>query len=168
MEKIKNSIDKIVALVSIFLLGAMAILVTYQVVVRYVFSAPSPTSEVLSRYMFVWLVLIGGAYVFGLREHMNISIIRDFMPPKVGVVANMITELCIFFFAYGVMVFGGWNKTIGQMNQLDSALQIPMGVIYAALPVSGCLILFYSIYNEYILTKKLLSLCRNGNAKQEN
>lgn len=168
MEKVKRSIDKVVSLACIFLLGAMAILVTYQVVVRYVFSAPSAISEVLSRYMFVWLVLIGGAYVFGLTEHMNIGIVRDHMKPKTGVIVNMVTEFCIFLFAYGIMVFGGYNKTVGQMNQLDSALQIPMGLIYMALPVSGCLIMFYSMYNEYRLAKKLVSLCRSGNAKQEN
>lgn len=167
MEKIKKNVDRVVALSCIALLGVMTILVTYQVVVRYVFSAPSAISEVLSRYLFVWLVLIGGAYVFGLSEHMNIAIVREHMKPKTGVAVQMFTELCIFLFAYGVMVLGGFNKTAGQMNQLDSALQIPMGVIYSALPISGCLIVFYSIYNEYKLVKKMVSLSRGGNEKQE-
>lgn len=73
---IKKILDRVIEWVCIFIVGLMTILITYQVVVRYVFNSPSAVSEILSRYLFVWLILFAGAYVFGLREHMEIAFLK--------------------------------------------------------------------------------------------
>ena len=65
IETLKSWVDKIISSACILIVGAMTILVTYQVVARYLFNSPSAVSEVLSRYLFIWLVLFGSAYVFG-------------------------------------------------------------------------------------------------------
>ena len=72
MEKMKKLFDRVLEVSCIALMSVMTILVTYQVITRYIFNKPSAVSEVLARYMFVWMVLLCAAYVFGLREHMNI------------------------------------------------------------------------------------------------
>ena len=41
------------------------------------------------------------------------------------------------------------------MGRLDSALQIPIGVIYAAIPISGVLSIFYCLYNQYGLVRTI-------------
>ena len=99
--------------------------------------------------------MYGSAYVFGLREHMNIGFVRDHMPSKTRVVVEMLGELTVALFAGGVMIFGGYKQVTSQMIQMDAALQIPMGIIYSAVPVSACFILFYFVYNEMKLAKKL-------------
>ena len=82
MESAKRILDRIIEWVCVVLLAVMTILVTFQVVVRYFFNSPNAYTESLSKYMFVWMVMYGSAYVFGLREHMNIGFVRDHMPPK--------------------------------------------------------------------------------------
>ena len=77
MEKIKNCLDKIIELFCIVIMGVMTVLVTWQVITRYVFNNPSIFTEQTSQYLFVWLVMYGSAYVFGKREHMQISFVRD-------------------------------------------------------------------------------------------
>ena len=155
MEAVKKGINKLLEWTCVILLGIMTVLVTYQVIVRYLFNNPNAYTEVLSRYMFVWLIMYGSAYVFGLREHMNISFVRDHLPEKVRIVVEIIGELMIVIFASGVMIYGGFNQMMDQMVQLDAALQIPMGVIYSAVPISACFIVFYFIYNEMELVKQL-------------
>ncbi|WP_413282919.1 TRAP transporter small permease [Vibrio sp. MA40-2] len=161
-DKAKSTIDWIVERACIGIMGFITILVTYQVVTRYVFNSPSAVSEVLSRYMFVWLILIGGAYVFGLREHMAITYIRDKLSPKVGVIVDIFTEWTIAIFAFIVMWQGGYKASVRQMWQLDSALEIPMGVIYAALPIAGVLILIYFIINQLKLIHQFHKLSIKG------
>lgn len=41
------------------------------------------------------------------------------------------------------MLFGGYLQATRQMIQLDSALQIPMGVIYSAVTVIALLLVTY-------------------------
>lgn len=157
LTSIKLKIDTIVAYFCIFLVGLMTILVTYQVVTRYLFNDPSAVSEVLSRYLFIWLILIGSAYVFGLREHIAITFMRDRMPNKVRIILEILGEFATTVFVLLVLTIGGYIGMSRQMGQLDSALQIPIGVIYAAIPISGVLSVFYCLYNQYGLVRQLSS-----------
>ncbi len=162
MDTIKKILDKLLEWVMVILLAIMTILVTYQVIVRYFFNNPNAYTEVLSKYMFVWLIMFGSAYVFGLREHMNIAILREKLPAKARIIVEMIGELITVVFAAGVMVFGGFKQMSDQMVQLDSALQIPMGIIYAAVPISACFIVFYFIHIETKLFLEFKAACGKG------
>ena len=57
MNKVKFLVDKLISWACIAIVGAMTALVTYQVISRYLFDSPSGVSEVLSRYLFIWLIL---------------------------------------------------------------------------------------------------------------
>ncbi|WP_375749531.1 TRAP transporter small permease [Vibrio sp. HN007] len=161
-EKVKKVIDWCVERACIAIMALLTVLVTYQVVTRYVFDSPSAVSEVLSRYLFVWLVLIGGAYVFGLREHMAITYVRDKFSSKTGVIVDIAVEWAIAFFAYIVMWQGGYKASVRQMWQQDSALEIPMGIIYSALPIAAVLILIYFVINQVKLINKYQKLSVRG------
>ena len=147
LTRVKQAVDKVASLLCILLVGLMTLLVTWQVASRYLFNSPSAISEVLARYLFIWLVLIGGAYVFGLREHMAITFMRDKLPRKICLSLEIVGELATSIFALLVLTLGGYIGMSRQMAQLDSALQIPIGVIYIAIPLSGAMTLFYCLYN---------------------
>jgi len=78
---------------------------------------------------------------------MQIVFIKDKLPPKIGMICDVIQEVIIFIFTLGVLVVGGYQSSMRQMVQVDAALQIPVGVIYAAIPLSGVFVLFYSVLN---------------------
>ena len=59
-------------------MSVMTILVTYQVITAYIFIKPSAVSEVAGKvYVCVDGAFLCAAYVFGLREHMNIPFVKD-------------------------------------------------------------------------------------------
>lgn len=147
METLRNGLDKIIEIFCIVLMAVMTTLVTWQVITRYVFNNPSAVTEQLCQYLFIWLVLFGAAYIFGRREHMQITFVRDKLPQKIGIICDILQEGIIFVFTFGVLVIGGYLSVIKQMVQFDAALRIPIGVVYAAIPISGVFILFYSILN---------------------
>lgn len=155
LEKVKYALDKLAASLCIVIVAVMTVLITYQVISRYIFNSPSAVSEVLSRYLFIWLILLAGAYVFGLREHMAISYVKLKCSPKAQIILDMISELATAIFALSIMIIGGYSAALRQMWQLDSALQIPIGVIYAGIPISGAMIIFYFFYNELRLVRAL-------------
>ncbi|MCA1923504.1 TRAP transporter small permease [Buttiauxella noackiae] len=157
VTRVKQAIDKAASYLCILIVSLMTLLVTWQVASRYLFNSPSAVSEVLARYLFIWLVLIGGAYVFGLREHMAITFMRDKMPRKLRLSLEIIGELATSVFALLVLTIGGYIGMSRQMAQLDSALQIPIGIIYIAIPLSGAMTLFYCLYNQYGLFRKFSS-----------
>ncbi|WP_027127768.1 TRAP transporter small permease [Fusobacterium perfoetens] len=154
MEKIKNILDKIIEKFCIAIMGIMTLLVTWQVITRYFFNNPSIVTEQTSQYLFVWLVMYGSAYVFGKREHMQISFIRDLASPSIRKIIDIIQEIIITIFVITVMIYGGYFTSLRQMGQVDAALQIPMGVVYSAIPISGIFIIFYAILNITKIAKR--------------
>ncbi|WP_183272606.1 TRAP transporter small permease [Buttiauxella sp. A111] len=157
VTRVKLAVDKVASSLCILIVGLMTLLVTWQVASRYLLNSPSAVSEVLARYLFIWLVLIGGAYVFGLREHMAITFMRDKMPRNLRISMEILGELATSVFAFLVLTIGGYIGMSRQMAQLDSALQIPIGIIYIAIPLSGAMTLFYCLYNQYGLFRKFSS-----------
>ena len=147
MTAAKKVLDKITSYSSVVIFIAMVLMVTYQVIARYFFKSPSSVTEVLTRYCFVWLIIISATYMFGQREHINISVIKDKLPKTPKMIVSIIIELVTICFAGLVMVYGGFTITKMNLVQLDTILHIPTGVIYSIIPICGVIIIFYSIYN---------------------
>lgn len=154
MNFIKSKVDLVLEWISIGIFSFMTLLVTWQVFTRYVLNKPSAQSEILAKYLFIWLVFIGAAYVFGKREHMNISFVKDKMKPLVQKELDLAIEILIIVFILCVLVFGGYFLTTSGMAQVDATLKIPMGYIYIIIPISGLITIFYNICNILEILKK--------------
>lgn len=147
LTKVKMIVDKVMAWLCIVILAIMTVLVTYQVVTRYFFGRPSAISETLAQYLFVWMVMYGSAYVFGLREHLDITVLKDKLTGAALLLVEILINLVLGLFAAVVLLYGGYLVTLQQMGTMDAALQIPMAYIYSAIPLCGVFILFYALYN---------------------
>lgn len=147
MDKAKNILDQILKVVSVVLFIAMVLLTTYQVIARYVFKSPSSISEVLTRYAFVWLIIVSATYVFGQRDHIAITFLRDKFKGMGRKIIDVAIECVIIIFSATIMVYGGFSVTQMNMLQYDSMLNIPTGIVYSIIPICGVLIILYSIYN---------------------
>ena len=154
MEKLRATLDKIIEIFSMIIMILMIILVTWQVITRYFLNKPSIVSEQLAQYLFVWLIMYVSAYVFGKREHMQITFIRDLASQKVKTIIEIIQEIMITIFVIGVMIYGGYFSSLKQITQIDAALPISIGVIYSAIPISGLFTIFYCISNIKRIIKK--------------
>ena len=155
MNNIRKILDAILGGACILIFSIMTILVVYQVVIRYVFQSPSSWSESVVTYGFIWLAMLGGAYVFGKRDHMAMTFVLDKFHGKTKTIMEMINELIIALFGIGVLLIGGYIGAMKQMSQADSILPITMGVIYIAIPIAGMSMVLYFLCNEYDLIQKL-------------
>lgn len=154
MKFLKKILDRVLEAICVALFGFLVLLVTWQVITRFIFNDPSVISEELAKYCFVWLVLFGSAFVFGENGHMAIEFVRDKFPEKLKMGVEILIELIVIVFTALVLVKGGYSATSLAWNQLSAALQVPVGYLYAALPVSGIIIIYYCIYNIYLIITK--------------
>lgn len=154
MEKFKSILDKAISTICVVIFIAMVLLTTYQVVVRYVFSSPSSISEVLTRYLFVWLILLSATYVFGKRDHICITALTGNLKGLSKKAVSIFGECVVILFSVLVLIYGGGSITSINMVQYDSILKIPTGLIYSIIPVCGVLIVFYSIINIIYYAKE--------------
>ena len=82
MEKLRNTLNKVLNLLAGLSMTVMVVLTTYQVIVRYIFNSPSTWSEELVGYLFGWSTMLGATIVSGERGHMNIPVLVDRFNPS--------------------------------------------------------------------------------------
>ena len=154
MNQFRKYVNTVTEFLACGILAIMTLLVTWQVITRFVFKAPSTITEALAKYLFLWLVLITAAYVIGKREHMRLEFFVGKLSAKAQVVCNIISEIVICVFTAVVLTYGGGYIAMAAMSQTDSALPIPIGVVYLALPVGGVLSVIYSLCNIMDIIKE--------------
>ena len=59
--------------ICVILMSAIGLVLSFQVIMRYVFHSSLGWSEELARYMFVWLVFIGISYGAKVMRHIKID-----------------------------------------------------------------------------------------------
>ena len=147
MHKVRAGIMRILGIVIICLFAMMTVIGTYQIVTRYFFTRPSTVSEELLTYSFTWMALLASAYVFGKRDHMRMGFLADKITGPVRKCLEIAIDLLTFAFAGVVMVYGGISITKLTMIQTTASLRVPMGYIYVIVPVTGLLIMLFSLMN---------------------
>ena len=148
LNGIKKVFDSILAVLGTVCLAIMTVLVCYQVFARYVLNNPSAITEALSQFLFVWMIMFGSAYVYGSKEHLTIDILKDKFSPKMTMIVDIITNICLFAFVAVVCIYGGWLYTKGQVKQIDANLHISKAILYASVPFTGVITAFYAVYNS--------------------
>lgn len=144
----KSNVDKFVAGILIFLMGIMVVNVTWQVVSRYIFQNPSSFTDELSRFMLIWLGMLGAAYVAGQDQHLAIDILPQKLVGKSRAKLMIFIYSLVLLFAFLVMVLGGSNLVYITyiLGQKSATLQLPLAYVYSIIPISGLLVAYYQIY----------------------
>ena len=141
----RKIIDKIIEILCTLIMGYMVIDVCWMVIARFVLKNPSTTSEEVLRYLLVWTTMVGGAYAYGRRKHLAITMLTKKLSPSGQKVLDICVPLVVIVFCIIVMIMGDLRLVETTFNQISSALHLPMPYVYASILVGGVLIVFYSI-----------------------
>lgn len=144
---LRAKIDKILEVFLVILTSALVLDVVWQVASRYLLANPSSFTDELAVFLLIWVGMAGAAYVKGKNEHLAIDILPDKLQPQNKNKLLVFINFLIIIFSITVMVIGGaWLVyTRFQMGQVSSALQVPLGYVYSIVPISGLLMIYYSI-----------------------
>jgi len=115
----------------------LAVLVTATVFLRFVLGSPPHWAEELPRLVLVWATLVGAITCSHRRTHLNAGVapllIRN--PRHRGYVERFNDLMLVALFC--LLGKAGWDLAQLTMSQTTTALQLPAGILYLAVPV-GC------------------------------
>ena len=122
------------------ILALMTLAVFLQVVLRYAFSTGIEGLDEVPRYLFVWLVMMGAAAAMHRGEHTALDYFRNRLSPRGQAAAALLTH------GAGMLLFLSLIKTSfvlvpNSQLQTSAGLGLPLGYVYAAVPVGSALIL---------------------------
>ena len=152
--KSRRIIDQILEIFVVIVISVLILDVVWNVFARYILNAPSSFSVELARYLLIWIGLFGSAYASGQKEHIAINLLPQKLQkrdPRKKENLDKIINTLIALFALLVLVVGGAKLVFMsfQMGQISPTLQIPLGYVYLALPLSGLLIMFYAVHEIF-------------------
>ena len=145
--RFRSKVDKILGITLILIMSVMVLNVIWQVFTRFVVGTPSSFTDELARYLMIWLGILGAAYVSGKNMHVAIDVLPQKFSEKTQRKLRLLVYTLIALFAVFAMVYGGSRLVYITyvLNQKSPALQIPLALVYIAIPVSGLLIIYYKI-----------------------
>ncbi len=156
---IRNRVDKLLESLLILLMLLILGNVLWQVISRYLFQAPSSLTDELSRFALIWIGLLGAAFTTGKGLHLAIDIVPNMLSSEKRYKLDVLINILLVIFSFSILVLGGsrlaWLTFV--LDQKSAAMEVPLGYIYAVLPLSGLLIIFYCLDNirEKLVTKKV-------------
>ena len=166
MKYIKKILDAIYIAVRYALaaiLGFAIILTFVEVIRRYLFGKSFVWSEELMRYLFVYVGFIGGAAAFREKGLACFDLVtKKISSPKARKIISLVIDLGVIGFSLymgikGVQVVG--LPSIAR--QTSAGLNLPMPVVYAAIPIGFFLRVLFGIENIVTI------LSRNGDEVED-
>ncbi len=134
----------LLALVAV-LLAVLTVVVTYQVIGRYVPFIPRPLwTEEISRLCLAWLVFLGAALAIRRSEHFVIDAIPRRVDERIGRGLQLLV-LLLMGVAAVVILIGGVGLTQGGLSRVSTTSGIHLAWAYAAVPVAAACMLVFGI-----------------------
>lgn len=125
----------------IILLAGMSIIIGIQVFMRYVLKSSLSWSEELARYMFIWMIYIGISYGVKKDKHVKIEAVLTVLSSFWQKVLLIISDLLFLFFAVIIVIKSfEVSNTIQNLGQLSPGMELPMWIVYMAVPVEFSLV----------------------------
>lgn len=145
--KFLDILEKILSVILAILLAAMVLIFCYQVFLRYVLHGANAWSEDLTRYLFVYTVLLGAGIATRKASHLTVDMFIDLLPKKIKLVLQIIFCGLIYFFLFFLFT-EGMNLVQNTMKSISASLRVPMAYFYLAIPI-GAVLMMLNLF-EYL------------------
>jgi TRAP-type C4-dicarboxylate transport system permease small subunit len=145
-------VNKILIYLLIFFMSTMVLTVVWQVFTRFVINDPSVFTDELSRYLLIWIGILGGAYTYSVKRHLALELIMPHLNFVNKQLLSIFINLLVILFCAVTFVYGGSSYVMDtlQYHQVSPGLtiggyQLLIGYVYIVVPLSGVLIIYYGV-----------------------
>ncbi len=131
----------------VLLITAIVLIVSLQVFSRFILQSSSSITEELARFLLIWIGLFGAAYGYQMNAHLGLDIITNKLQGSLKKFIMAVSHMCVLIFAIWVMVIGGVSLVALTLEpvQISAAMEIKIAYVYSAIPISGVLIVYFSL-----------------------
>lgn len=140
MEKKEKWYDSIESTAGVVILIFMLIVLTYQVMARYIFGISYAWIDELSRYSFVWLAYISAIYAIIHNAHIKIDIFLKVWPKKARNYVKHFSNLIFIAYCLVVAYFSTeWLLGLKKAGTISMGTGISMAFVSIIIPASHVL-----------------------------
>lgn len=159
MDQMMMAVLKSITILCFILL---TVLITASIVFRFIPVASLLWSEEIITLLFAYLVFYGAAALWISREHICVGdwFERRALKNERGKhIYRLILEMLVFIFT-GVFVYYSFQLTVST-EAVTNVLAFPKRIIYSCMPVSGAIMVIYSLRNIAVEIRQITKPKRN-------
>jgi C4-dicarboxylate transporter DctQ subunit len=150
--KLFDVIDRFVQKIVTAIFIIMTALYFIQIAARYLFNTGISWSEELVVFLMVWLTYLGATVLAKEDGHISMTILEDVFPASKKFL-SFLKYIAMIVYCGFVSYFSVAALQVAKM-QVSTAMQIPMNIIYLAIPLSMILMILHILLRIYNLFGK--------------
>ena len=158
LDRVDRFLEVALRWASVACLAVLVVLVTTLVFIRFVPLFTLDWADEIVELVFAWMVFLGAAAIWRSHEHITI----DFLPLALaGTRMGRVLEVGIGVLAIGFLTaftWYGWLFTAQSQGNTSPMLTLPRPLWYAAIPVSGLVMIGYTL----VRILRCLRACRSA------
>ncbi|MCQ2508803.1 MAG: TRAP transporter small permease [Dorea sp.] len=141
-DKLCKMIDMVLSVVTVAIMIFLTVLITVNVISRFVFNSPIAWQYEGTLVCMSWVVFLGMAITFGQDEHMRLTFVCDAIPEKYRAYFYAVLDLFVilflaagFYFSLAVTknAFQTYYQTLPSVSKGWFYLPFPIGAICSIL-----------------------------------
>ncbi|CAG9298125.1 TRAP transporter small permease [Celerinatantimonas diazotrophica] len=152
IQVVNQYINKILCWILAIFMSAMIIAVVWQVFTRFVLRDPANFTDELSRYLLIWIGILGGAYTFAIKRHLALELIIPHCQRRGQLLMSILINAIVVAFATVTFIYGGWYLVSDTLmhGQISPGIafgshHLLIGYVYLVVPIAGVLISYFGI-----------------------
>ena len=145
---------KLLKILAASILGCTVVLMSAQVVLRYIFNAPQAWAEEVGRYLFIWAVFLGAAAAMADDRHIRITVITGRLGRRADAISRMAARV-VNILSFSVVLYYGYKLVyINWGAKFYTIRWMPQVFYYLAAPIGLTLMVIFIVYDLYSTLKK--------------
>ena len=159
VDKLNDWVGKVVS----FFILVVALVIGYEIVLRYIFNNPTKWAHETSTMFFGAFIILGGAYTLLHGSHVSMDLIYGRLSVRKKAILDVITFILFALFCYALIWYGGktaW-KSILLLERGSTVWGPPIYPFRLLLPLGAFLLLLQGLAK---LVRDIITL-RGGEAR---
>ncbi len=118
----------------------LMLIISFDVIMRYVFRQPTLWSFEVTEYCLLFLVFMSMAYVQQTNSHLKVELVFGLLPTRAKNFISLGTAI-LSLIACIIITVHGWNIAMNsyELNQVSNTLQVPLFIPKLLIPFGGVL-----------------------------
>lgn len=138
LKRLAHVYNKLEEYALVYTLAFCVVIISFQVIMRYVFNNSLSWTEEAAKYLFIWLIWLGTSIAAKERSHISLEIVTNKLKGRAKAVLDIVAKLiwvamCLFLLVNGLEVVQGM---IGRGKTASAMPWLKVWVVYLAIPVS--------------------------------
>ena len=143
MSRLIDGLSDLCGRLAAVLFVLIGVMITYEVVMRYAFFAPTSWAEEMSRFFQIWAVYIAAAFILRHRHLIVITVVVDRLPRGGRLAAELFALAWIAVFSAVALWYGVVTvvESIAVGRNTSTMLSVPQWMTEIAIPLGFGLLL---------------------------